>query len=106
MGKIVIKKKVSLDFIGEDYKEAYLLFTTMSIAEYEEHVKRVDTKDEKITIKPIKMILETLQNKFIGGKFPQDGKLVDLEAADLADIDPDNIVSIFALYTGQELPKV
>ena len=34
-----IKKKISLDFLGDDYKEGYLIFKSMPIKEFEEFQK-------------------------------------------------------------------
>ncbi len=41
MGKIVIKKKVSLDFLGEEYKEAYFIFQTIPLPDYKEFMKSI-----------------------------------------------------------------
>ena len=40
MGKIVIKKQVSLDFLGEDYKEAYINFKSIPALDYEQ-IKKI-----------------------------------------------------------------
>ena len=49
MGKIVIKKRVSLDFLGEDYKEAYINFKSIPALDYEqiqEDTKKLEEGDK------------------------------------------------------------
>ena len=67
MSRIVIKRKISLDFIGEDYKDCYLEFKTIPMKEYEKYVQQAsENKDEK---KAIEFITKTLQDLYISGKF-------------------------------------
>lgn len=102
MSKIVIKKRVSLEFLGEEYKEAYLLFKAIPLADYKEFtkslpqvsseftelIKKIDSKEateedeqrfielqkenSEINDKSYDLILGTLKKYFIGGEFPDE----------------------------------
>lgn len=97
---IVIKKKVSLDFLGEDYKDAELIFRSMPISDFEKILDELpksnpryteliqeaetgelsdDKQKELVELqsaeagnnkKNIQLILEYLKRYFISGKFP------------------------------------
>lgn len=100
--KIVIKKKVSLEFLGEEYKEAYFVFQTIPLPDYKEFmkslpetsaefaavVKKIDsgeyTDDDVAHLdelrkqrdskdeKELDIIMNLLKKYFITGKFPND----------------------------------
>lgn len=103
---IVIKKRVSLEFLGEDYKDAYLTFKSIPAIEYEEYQKQIkameDKKDSSLTF-----ILDILKKQFIEGQFPDNGELEPVKAEDLDGLDADATLGCFRVFTGQELdPKV
>lgn len=100
MGKIVIKKRISLDFLGEEYKDAYLEFKTIAMKDYQKYIdKSQDNKDEK---KAVDFIIGTLQELFISGKFPEDDTLFDVEPTQLEDFDVNTILTVFKILTGQD----
>lgn len=106
MGKIVIKKKISLDFLGTDYAEGYLEFSSIPLKEYEEYTKQInDVKDNDSAA--AQMIIDILDKNFIGGKFPgEDGKLFDVEKDQLKEFDITTAITVFKILSGQELsPK-
>lgn len=96
---ILIKKRVSLDFLGEEYKEAYLLFKSIPVVKYEEIQSEVK-KYEKNPAGSVKYILDLLKSNYIEGKFPIDGKLTDVSKEDLDDLDPSSITKCFQVFTG------
>lgn len=103
---IVIKKRVSLEFLGEDYKDAYLVFKSIPAVDFDEvteQLKTLETKQEG----QMTFILDILKKYFIKGEFPDDdGKLQLVAADDLGGLDPVGIVECFKVFTGQELdPK-
>lgn len=101
MSKIVIKKSISLDFLGDDYKEAYLEFKTIPMRDYQKYIKAASTnKDEA---KAVDFIVTTLQDLFISGKFPnEEGELFDLTKEDILDLDVITTITAFKILTGQD----
>ena len=51
MSRIVIKKRIALDFIVEDYKDCYLEFKTIPMKDYEIGVaiRTLETPDSEFT---------------------------------------------------------
>jgi hypothetical protein len=49
MSKLVIKKRVSLEFLGEDYKDAFIVFRSIPLAEYEQISKQLPTTNKRFT---------------------------------------------------------
>lgn len=47
MSKIVIKKKVNLAFLGEEYKEAYLVFQAIPISDFEKVMDELPKTDKR-----------------------------------------------------------
>jgi len=104
MSKIVIKKTISLDFLGDEYKEGSLTFKTIPLRDYEEFINQSKKQDEAASIK---LIVETLKKYFIEGKFPDGDKTVDLTVEDIEDFDVNTAITVFKYLTGQEIdPKV
>lgn len=100
MGKIVIKKRVSLEFLGEDYKDAYLDFQSIPLKEYDKYVNMAKDKDE---VKATNLVLDTLKEKFIGGKFPdENGELFDIEKSQIEEFDITVAIQAFKILTGQD----
>ncbi len=101
MSRIVIKRKISLDFIGEDYKDCYLEFKTIPMKEYEKYVQQAsENKDEK---KAIEFITKTLQDLYISGKFiDEKSELFDVKAEELGDFDMNVMITVFKTLTGQD----
>lgn len=101
MSRIVIKKRIALDFIGEDYKDCYLEFKTIPMKEYEKYVAMAnENKDEK---KAVGFITSTLQDLFISGKFiDENNELFDVKKDELGDFDMNVMVTVFKTLTGQD----
>lgn len=103
MGKILIRLRVDLEFLGEEYKESYITFRKIPVKDYQEIVKTLpdedSTNEEKMGA--ITIMIDTLKKYFVAGKFPgEDGKLVDLEANDLDDLDSDTATRCFQALVG------
>lgn len=57
--------------------------------------------------KAIKFIRDTLDSKFIDGKFIEDGELFTVEKDQLSDFDMETVTQVFKSLTGQDQgPKV
>lgn len=101
MGNIKIKKRVTLEFLGDDYKEAYLDFFSIPLSEYNALLEQSEGLEED-TAKAYGLITETLKKQYAGGKFPDEGgKLVDVAADDLMDFDLETAVHVYRVLTGQ-----
>lgn len=102
MSKIVIKKKVSLGFLGDEYKDAYITFRSMPIKDYSAVMDRMPVtssrftallnkserellteketnelevlheKQRKMNQDSFTIILDVLKEYFIEGKFPDE----------------------------------
>lgn len=97
MTKILIKKRVPLDFLGDEYKDAYLVFRSMPISDFEKFQEEASAVEDK---KSVSFLLDKLKQNFVSGEFPVDGKLVAIEKEDLDDFDAETIVKAFQTYTG------
>lgn len=98
---IVIKKKIDLDFLGEDYKDASLTFQAIPLKDFDEIVLKIDEAQKNNG--SVKLILATLKEYFLEGIFPGIEKVT---ADDLDGLDPGSVVRCFQILTGQEFdPK-
>lgn len=95
MAEIIIKKKVTLEFLGEEYKDSYLTFKSIPIGEYEELIAKVDKVEED---KSMSEIMKILENYFVEGLF--DGQKVNKE--DVSQFDGETILKCFETLTGQK----
>lgn len=95
MAKIVIKKRVSLDFLGEDYKDSYLMFKSMPISAYEKVIDDFAEADNKTSLK---LTLKILEDNFVEGKFLGE----DVVKEDLNQFDIETLVACLELFTGQK----
>lgn len=98
---IVIKKKVSLDFLGEEYKDAYLVFQSIPLKDFD--ILGVEVEKAQENKKAASFILDALKKYFIEGQFPGIEKLTK---DDLDGLDQETVIKCFGIFTGQELdPK-
>lgn len=99
---IVIKKKVSLDFLGEDYKDAYLVFRIIPIDDLQD-LANVKVKEGEA----FKVSKERLQRYFIEGEFPdEEGKLQSVSKEELGQFDQETVNKCLNILLGNEIdPK-
>lgn len=96
MANIVIKKKVDLGFLGDDYKESYLVFKSIPIKDYDKIIEEVEKfkDDNKQALTYIRGVVPTY---FLEGKFQGE----DVVKEDLDDFDQETYLQIFQRITGQ-----
>jgi hypothetical protein len=87
---LIIRKKVSLEFLGDEYKDSFLIVRAVGVSEYENVEGTV--RDEVIA-------------RFIEGKINQDGKLEDITKENITDLPGEVFVEAWGIMTGT-LPKV
>lgn len=103
---IVIKKRISFEFLGDEYKNGYITFKSMPVSEYEGYLAELDkTKEDQQA--SLKLLLATLVKYFVEGKFPNDkGELEVFTAEEINQFDGPTLLNVFAEFSGQQLPKV
>jgi hypothetical protein len=89
---IVIKKRVSLDFLGEEYKGSYLIVGAVPISEIE------SMKNEKV--------YEVVEKHFIEGKIKQGDEFVDITKDNIKELSGDVFVKVFDVISGKLSPKL
>lgn len=102
---IVIKKRVNLDFLGEEYKDAYLVFRSIPAIELEQLMPKLEGLENN-SQGSLTIVINILKDYFLTGEFPEDGKLQPVIKEDLDGLDPQSVLQCFKMFTGQELdPK-
>lgn len=96
MAEIIIKKKVTLEFLGEEYKDSYITFKSIPIGEYADLASKID--DEPDNKKAMAFILSILEKYFYEGLF--DGQKLAKE--DIKQFDGSTVLICFETLTGQE----
>lgn len=104
MSEIIIKKRISLDFLGEDYADSYLVFKSIPIKDYDGLQKKIKTL-ENDSEKSFKFIQEELTSKFVEGKIKQGSDLVDVSVENLSDFPADVYLEAFSQITGKISPN-
>lgn len=96
MADIKIKKRLTLEFLGDEYKDSYIVFASIPVVEYAEMSKKmlgVENDNEKATL----VMLELLEDKFVEGIF--DGQKLTKE--DIKQFDGETVLRCFETLTGQ-----
>lgn len=95
---IVIKKKVALDFLGADYENAYLVFQSIPLKDFDKLSQDIEEaqKDKRAAM----FILDALKNYFVEGEFPGIDKLTK---DDLDGLDQESVIKCFSIFTGQDI---
>lgn len=101
---MIIKKRISFDFLGEEYKDAYGVFASIPITEYPEIANTVDKEGN--SIKKGQLMLAIVKKKFLSGEWPDDdGKLQPLKAEELDGADGDLLLTVYNRLMGGADPK-
>lgn len=101
---ITITKRVSLDFLGEEYGESYIIFNAIKVREFDEIQDKINSfnDDER---KSFGYIKEQVAERFVSGKVFQAGKLQDITAEDLPDLPLDAFISCYKAMIGDISPN-
>ncbi len=100
---LLIKKTVKLDFLGEEYKDAYIVFKSVPVKDFEIIAKEQEEIGDDNS-KALHFIIDNLKKYFISGKAPNEsGELVDLVKDDVEDLDQQSVIKCFELLTGQNV---
>lgn len=109
MSKFVVKKRFQLDFLNEDWKEAYIEFSAFTVKDIKERLSKLAQLDQKDTNEiagGLDQMIELLKEKFVSGKGVDiTGKLIDLEKEDIGEL-PVEAISKAVSFLSQGLnPK-
>ena len=100
---MIIKRRVSFEFLGEEYAKGYGIFKPIPLSEYPEISKTVDAEQDGV--KKGQLMLERVKKQFVKGEFPdEDGNLQAIEAKDLDDLDGDSLTRLYNNLMGPD-PK-
>lgn len=106
--KFKIIKRFSLDFLGTDWKEAFIDFKPFSITDIKiklPEIAKFQGKEADVD-KGIDNVLELLRENFISGKaIVEDGTLKDLTAKDLGDLPFEVIGRAFSFLSQINIPS-
>src|SRR3990167_2737989 len=100
-------RKLDLSFLGETWKECFIEFRYITVAEAKSFSSFTLNKDDPKSVEnALDTSIKILEDKFVSGKALQDGKLVDLKKEDLKDL-PVEVLnrSIIILTGGDEVKK-
>lgn len=88
--KYLISKRFSLDFLGDEWKECFINFSSITIRDLKDNVSQfvnMDKNDKASVANGITETLKILEDRFIkGNAIGEDGKVIDLKKEDLVDM--------------------
>lgn len=95
MANILIKRKVTLDFLGEEYKDSYLVFKAVPVVAYNDLIARIDSVSGNQ--ESMAEIIKILEEYFVDGVFNNEKVLKE----DIKQFDGDTMLRCFKTLTGQ-----
>lgn len=101
MANIVIKKRINLDFLGEEYKGGYINFRSLPIKEAQSKLDEINAVGED-TSKAIDLIVVILKESFLDGVYVYEGDKQNINKDDLDQFDPNSITKFFTILAGQD----
>lgn len=98
MADIIVRKRIALDFLGEEHNSDYLVFKAIPVDEY----KDIANKQPEDNIEAIDYIVSKLKERFIEGRYQEQ----DIAKPDIGKFPAEVITECFAIITGQKIsPK-
>lgn len=93
---LAIKKKVSLEFLGEEFKDASITFSSIPMKDYEALMDGPEEGKEAL-----RLVTNTLNKYFMSGRVPNDkGEIVDMKVEELGELDSETVITIFQQLSG------
>lgn len=96
MSKLTIKKRVFLDFLGEDYAESYIVVRALSVSDYD----KLQNEDKDKTVRQV------VVENFVEGKIQQGDQMVDITKENLLELPGDVFAEAFDRMVGKIDPKL
>lgn len=109
MTKFAITKKVSLDFLGEAWKDCSLEFTAFTLRDLKEKFPAItataDTKDVKALTLGMENTISLLEDHFIKGTgINEKGEVVEISKEDIIDLPAEVITKAFSFLSELSVP--
>lgn len=108
MSKFAIKKKVELAFLGEEWKDAYIILTPLAVREFE-RIQKLAPKDETdvdANLAAMNQMLEIIKEHFVSGKGWDGEALVTIEKDDIIELPMDILTVCISSLAGKSDPKL
>jgi len=101
---IKIEKKIALDFMGDEYKDSYVIVRAIPVKEYKELLSKIDTLKEDESHSSFDFVVGLVGDRFVKAEIAQDGKLVEVGKDDLNDLPGEFFMGIMQRLVGND-PK-
>ncbi len=107
MSKFAIKKRVELAFLGDEWKDAYIVLTPLAVREFKEIQKAApqDDTDNAANIEAMDTMMLLIKEHFLSGKGWDGEALVAIEPEDLDDLPVEIISACISSLAGTTDPK-
>lgn len=101
-----IIKRISLEFLGEGYKDSYLDFNSIPLKEYGElHARTKEIEKKNDDNASFDFIVDQVTSRFVGGKIKQGEEMVDVTKDNLEDLPGEVILKCLNNLVGDLSPK-
>lgn len=97
---MIIKKRVSLDFLGSDYKESYIEVSSVPMKDLRKLVNKSEELQEKDSSGALDFVIEEVTKRFISGSVFENGSQVEVKKENLEDFPAEVFITIFEQVTG------
>lgn len=108
--RFIVRKRLSLDFFGEDWQDCFIEFTPITYKEANELANLGETNAENLSNeqreKLAKQTLQLLKDHFISGKGYTEAGVVELEADDIEQMPVEIIGKAIGQLRGEIDPKL
>lgn len=101
---INIEKKISLDFLGQDYVDSYVVLNAIPVKEYKELLTQIDGLKDNDSSTNFEFIVGLVRGRFIKGEIIQGDKKTPIQEGDLEDLPGEFFLGIMERLVGNN-PK-
>lgn len=102
---VKIEKRISLDFLGEEYADSYVKVSAIPMREIEELMDKIaEVKDSDDNKKAMEFMVSVVSERFITGEIKQGDKTEVLTADDLLDMPGEFFINVIERLSGS-IPK-
>lgn len=96
------KKKVTLEFLGDEYKDSYIELESMPMDKLEELLNEAkDTDKSQDRGEALSFMRKAITERFVGGSVVQDGKMVDVSPEDVKSLPAEVFIEAFQQIVGK-----